>query len=130
MTPGPISFARSRARSRAWRPPVRIRLVGVTKSCHPERSEGPTRPPMIACVGVGPSPAAQDDALSSNGDRSMTQQLERDVQFLKRYAIVTTAMMVVGCAAAFKHSASDRVKFTEIDVERINVMEPDGKYRI
>src|ERR1043166_6821772 len=62
--------------------------------------------------------------------QAMTQQLERDVRFLKRYAIVTTAMMVVGCAAAFRHSAADHPKFTEIDVERINIMEPDGKYRM
>jgi hypothetical protein len=60
------------------------------------------------------------------------QQLERDVRFLKRYAVVTSALLVVGCFAAFKQTAPtpDKAKFTEIDVERINVMEPDGKYRL
>ena len=62
------------------------------------------------------------------------QQLERDVRFLKRYAMLTTAALVVGCFAAFKQNpaapAGGKVKFTEIDVERINIVEPDGKYRI
>jgi hypothetical protein len=62
------------------------------------------------------------------------QQLERDVRFLKRYAMLTTAMLVVGCFAAFKQNpvaqAGGKVKFTEIDAERINIVEPDGKYRI
>ena len=62
----------------------------------------------------------------------MSQQLERDVRFLKRYAIVTTMLMIAASAMAFvrptRHEA--REKFTEIDVERINVMEPDGKYRL
>jgi hypothetical protein len=60
------------------------------------------------------------------------QRLERDVRFLKRYAVVTTTLMVVGCVAAFNRQApvQEKVKFTEIDVERINVMEPDGKYRL
>jgi hypothetical protein len=62
----------------------------------------------------------------------MSQQLERDVRFLKRYAVVTTAMMIVASAAAFVRPTvhAEREKFTEIDVERINVMEPDGKYRL
>jgi hypothetical protein len=62
----------------------------------------------------------------------MSQQLERDVQFLKRYAVVSTAAMVIVCAAAFSRPATheSREKFTEIDVERINVVEPDGKYRL
>jgi hypothetical protein len=62
----------------------------------------------------------------------MSQHLERDVRFLKRYAIVTTTLMIAMSAMAFvrpaRHEA--REKFTEIDVERINVMEPDGKYRL
>ncbi len=59
----------------------------------------------------------------------MTQQLERDVRFLKRYAIVSTTLFVVVSLAAFARPARHE-KFTEIDVERINIMEPDGKYRM
>src|SRR5437764_266842 len=63
----------------------------------------------------------------------MTQQLERDVRFLKRYAIASTTLFVVVTLAAFTRqggSQGGKTKFDEIDVERINVMEPDGKYRM
>jgi hypothetical protein len=57
-------------------------------------------------------------------------QLERDVRFLKRYAIITTTLGVMGCVAAFRNAPADHERFKEISVERINVMEPDGKYRM
>ena len=62
----------------------------------------------------------------------MSQHLERDVRFLKRYAIVTTTLMIAVSAMAFMRPAlhEAREKFTEIDVERINIVEPDGKYRL
>jgi hypothetical protein len=73
---------------------------------------------------------------------TMSDRLERDVRFLKLYAVTTTVIMGVGAVAAFRradppaaralavreHAAHE--KFTEIDVERINVVEPDGKYRL
>lgn len=59
----------------------------------------------------------------------MNNQLERDVRFLKRYAAVTTVLLLVGAGAAFVR-APGPAKFTVIDVERINVVEPDGKYRL
>ena len=58
----------------------------------------------------------------------MTRDLERDVRFLRRYAVVMTGVLVVTASAAFTRSA--REKFTEIDVERINVVEPNGQYRM
>lgn len=57
------------------------------------------------------------------------QNLERDVRFLKRYAAVTTVVMLVMAVGAFVRPPRHE-KFTEIDVERINIMEPDGKYRL
>ena len=59
----------------------------------------------------------------------MSQQLERDVRFLKRYSIVMTAMLLVVSVGAFVRPPRHE-KFGEIDVERINVVEPDGKYRL
>lgn len=59
----------------------------------------------------------------------MSQSLERDVRFLKRYAAVTTVMMVVLSLAAFTHQPQ-KAKFTEIDAERINIVEPNGMYRM
>ena len=55
--------------------------------------------------------------------------LERDVRFLKRYAAVTTTLLVVLSAAAFTRS-TQKAKFDEIDVERINIVEPNGHYRM
>lgn len=55
--------------------------------------------------------------------------LERDVRFLKAYAAATTVMLIVFGTAAFSRPFRHE-KFGEIDVERINVVEPDGKYRL
>jgi|SRR5215510_824143 len=57
------------------------------------------------------------------------QNLDRDVRFLKRYAVATTGLMLMMGVGAFVRPPRHE-KFTEIDVERINVMEPDGKYRL
>jgi len=63
----------------------------------------------------------------------MNRDLERDVRFLKRYAVISTlAFGIVALAAFNRQKAPQKVptKFEEIDVERINVVEPDGKYRM
>lgn len=59
----------------------------------------------------------------------MSQSLERDVRLLKRYAIATTAAMAVLSLAAFRN-APKKARFTEIDAERINIVEPNGMYRM
>lgn len=59
----------------------------------------------------------------------MSQHLERDVRFLKRYSIGMTAVVLI-LAVGASVRPPHREKFTEIDVERINVVEPDGKYRL
>jgi hypothetical protein len=59
----------------------------------------------------------------------MSQDIERDVRLLKRYAIVTSALIVVLSVAAFAR-APRNATFDEISVERINVMEPNGHYRM
>jgi hypothetical protein len=64
----------------------------------------------------------------------MSERLERDVRFLKRYAVISTLAFGVLALAAFRQGQTaqqaQKVKFTEIDVERINVVEPDGSYRL
>ena len=60
----------------------------------------------------------------------MSDKLERDVRFLKRYAIISTLAFGVLAVAAFRTQNPEKVKFTEIDVERINVVEPNGMYRM
>jgi hypothetical protein len=59
----------------------------------------------------------------------MRDNVERDVRFLKRYAVLTTLAFCVVALGAFVRQEK-RAKFDEIDVGRINVMEPDGKYRM
>jgi hypothetical protein len=60
-----------------------------------------------------------------------TTRIERDLRFLKAYALIMT--LVVGGLALAPFTRAEqpaRQRFTEIDVERINVVEPDGKYRL
>jgi hypothetical protein len=59
----------------------------------------------------------------------MHSQLEKEVRFLKLYAIVATLAIVVLIASAFTLQGRKQ-KFEEIDVERINVVEKDGRLRM
>lgn len=59
----------------------------------------------------------------------METKLEKEVRFLKIYAVVVT----LGCAVFFLSAfatQSNKQKFAEIDVERINIVEKDGKLRM
>jgi hypothetical protein len=56
------------------------------------------------------------------------ERLERSVRMLRGYAIVSTVLFGTVALAAFRQPRT--TKFDEIDVERINIMEPDGKYRM
>jgi hypothetical protein len=59
----------------------------------------------------------------------MESKLEKEVRFLKIYAIVATLCCVALIASAFTLQ-SRKQKFEEIDVERINIVEKDGKLRM
>jgi hypothetical protein len=54
---------------------------------------------------------------------------DRDIRFLKRYAIGSTTIILLMAATAFVRQPQKQ-KFTEIDVERINIVEPDGHLRM
>ncbi len=56
----------------------------------------------------------------------MPSKLERDVRFLKIYATLATLIVAVLLLAGF-NQVQQKQKFGEIDVERINVVEKDGK---
>jgi hypothetical protein len=58
----------------------------------------------------------------------MPSQLEREVRFLKAYAVGSAVAFALFFLAAFATERRDR--FQEIDVERINVVEPDGSLRL
>lgn len=55
-------------------------------------------------------------------------KLTKDVRFLKMYAGIITILFGVMLFSAF--SVSKNAKFDEIDVERINVVEKDGKLKM
>lgn len=59
----------------------------------------------------------------------MENKLEKEVRFLKVYAVVATLVGAVFVLTAFTLQ-SGKQKFGEIDVERINVVEKDGKLKM
>jgi hypothetical protein len=59
----------------------------------------------------------------------METKLEKEVRFLKVYAVVATLFCAVFLLSAFAIQ-SKKQKFEEIDVERINVVEKDGKLKM
>src|SRR5919199_6103357 len=59
----------------------------------------------------------------------MRRRLRRELRLLRAHALVTTPLVIVLALGAFRQGAR-KARFTEIDVERINVVEPDGKLRL
>lgn len=59
----------------------------------------------------------------------MPDDIRRELKWLKTYALVVTALLGTLSLAAFRQ-ATQKARFTEIDVERINIVEPDGSYRM
>lgn len=55
-------------------------------------------------------------------------RIRRELRVLKAYALVTTVLLATLAFAAFRQQPQQR--FGEITVERINVVEPDGKLRL
>ena len=64
------------------------------------------------------------------GVDSMHDKLERDVRFLKIWATLATCVCAGLVFSGFAFQQTRRQKFEEIDVERINVVEKDGKLRM
>ena len=60
----------------------------------------------------------------------MSSRLRREIRLLKLYAGGSTLALVFLTAAAFRAQSPTRPKFDEIDVERINVIEKDGRVRL
>ncbi len=63
----------------------------------------------------------------------MPSSLRRDIKLLKAWAITSSTIALVLSVAAFRQPqppVQEKARFGEIDVERINVVEPDGKLRL
>ena len=58
----------------------------------------------------------------------METKIEKEVRFLKIYAVVGTLFFAVFLLSAF--AVQNNKKFEEIDVERINIVEKDGKLKM
>jgi len=56
-------------------------------------------------------------------------RIRSELRLLKGYAALSTLLLALLTTAAFRQAAQ-KTRFTEIDVERINVVEPDGKLRM
>ena len=59
----------------------------------------------------------------------MSDPIRRELRLLKGYALVVTVLLGTLSIAAFRQS-SQKTRFTEIDVERINIVEPNGALRM
>ena len=58
----------------------------------------------------------------------METKIEKEVRYLKIYAVVSTLFFAVFLLSAF--AVVSKKKFEEIDVERINIVEKDGKLKM
>jgi hypothetical protein len=63
--------------------------------------------------------------LFMKGEDQMDPRVARDVRILKIYSAGLTLICAVLLLSAFQ--SGQKTKFQEIDVERINIVEPDGK---
>lgn len=59
----------------------------------------------------------------------MSDPIRRELRLIKGYALVVTALLGTLSIAAFRQS-TQKTRFTEIDVERINIVEPNGALRM
>jgi hypothetical protein len=59
----------------------------------------------------------------------MTDDVRRELRLLKGYALFSTAMFGLLAVSAFRPNAQ-KSSLVELDVQRINIVEPDGKLRM
>jgi hypothetical protein len=59
----------------------------------------------------------------------LDRTLQRELRLLRAYAAVSGAALIALSVAAFRRSEAP-ARFDEIDVHRINIVEPDGKLRM
>ena len=60
----------------------------------------------------------------------MDARIQRELRLLRAYCGFLTLAVIGGCVMAFQQPVAEKQRFTEIDVERINIVEPDGKLRM
>jgi hypothetical protein len=70
------------------------------------------------------------EAFCRAGGHFMETKLLRDVRLLKAYSLLITILLAVVAFTSMTHADQKNNKFEEIDVERINVVEKDGKLKL
>lgn len=60
----------------------------------------------------------------------MDASIRRELRFLKAWAVISSLLFVCFGLSAFRQPRPQKQRFGEIDVQRINVVEPDGKLRM
>lgn len=63
-------------------------------------------------------------------DDELRREIRRQTRYLRTYALLMTVSTGIVSLSAFRSERSQRARFDEIDVERINIVEPDGKLRM
>jgi hypothetical protein len=56
--------------------------------------------------------------------------IRQETRALRAYAAAMTVVVAILALAAFRQQPAQKTRFIEIDVERINVIEPDGRLRM
>jgi hypothetical protein len=62
--------------------------------------------------------------------RETHERLQREVRLLRTYVIASTTVLSAIALMAFRQSSAAPTRFDEIDVQRINIREADGKLRM
>jgi hypothetical protein len=60
----------------------------------------------------------------------MNQALRRELRVLQAWAVATSAGLAILCVSWLTEAQATRTRFDEIDVERINIIDSDGKVRM
>jgi hypothetical protein len=63
-------------------------------------------------------------------NEDIRREIRRETRLLRGYSMFMTVALGVIALAAFRQQPAQKTKFIEIDVERINIVEPDGKLRM
>ena len=60
----------------------------------------------------------------------MKRNLRRELRLLQAWVVATTAGLAILGMSWLGEAQATRTRFTEIDVERINIVESDGRVRL
>src|SRR5437763_9077845 len=64
---------------------------------------------------------------TDHGGAMTLSQLEREVRVLKMYSAISTVLIVFALLMGHGRAQSSKPRFAEIDAERINIVEADGR---